>query len=226
MAHTTQSLPHRRAALRRLLLAAGGVAAGPALLHAALAADDRTGIRMLEGDVRIDDRPAELGQQVGLGQMVETGVGAKLVFVVGDDAFLLRESSRFTMVESEGVLLLRYLTGKVLSVFGEGRKQLDTPTATIGIRGTACYIEAEEARTYFCLCYGGALLIPKVDPNRRKALRTRHHEYPLYVGATAGPAAVLPAHVVNHSDEELTMLEALVERRPPFLDEPMRGSRY
>jgi len=222
----TQMQPRRRAALQRLLAAAGGLAAGPALLHAALAADNRPGIRQMEGEVRIDGRPAVIGQQVGIGQLVETGPGAHVVFVVGNDAFLQRESSSFRMDEGDGVRILRYLTGKVLSVFGKGRKQLDTPTATIGIRGTGCYIEVEETRTYFCLCYGSALLVPKADPNRRKSLRTRHHEYPLYIDRSAGVRAVLPAHVINHSDDELVMLEALVGRRPPFLDSGYSGPRY
>lgn len=216
----------RRRNLQRLLAAAAGVAVGPGLLRAALAADDRAGVRNLEGDVRIGGKPARVGQLVEPGQEVETGTDGRVVFVVGQDAFLQRENSRFTIEDGPSVRVLRYITGKVLSVFGPGRKQLDTPTATIGIRGTGCYIEAELARTYFCLCYGSALVVPKGDPNRRKSLRTRHHEYPLYVDRSAGAAAVLPAHVVNHSDDELIMLEALLGRRPPFMDDLTRGNRY
>lgn len=223
---TTLVHAYRRAALLRMLLVAGGATFGTGLLRAALAADASPGIRQLSGEVTIDGRPAEPGQQLELGQHLQTGAGAEVAFVVGEDAFLLRENSGFAMEMNAGALVLRYITGKVLSVFGPGRKQLDTPTAAIGIRGTGCYIEAEPERSYFCLCYGGALVIPKGDPNRRKTIRTRHHEYPLYIGRSAGPSAVLPAHVVNHDDDELTMLEALVGRSPPFLDQPERRHRY
>jgi len=34
------------------------------------------------------------------------------------------------------------------------------------------------------------------------------------------------APVVNHSDAELAMLENLVGRRPPFLDNPNHWPRY
>lgn len=225
---TSPTPPPRRTTLHRLLAAAGGMALGPGLLHHALAADPTPGIRQMEGDVRIDGEPAAPGRQLGLGQRIETGPGAQVTFVVGQDAFLLHEHSSFMMETNAGVLILRYLTGKMLSVFGPGRKQLATPTAAIGIRGTACYIEAEAVRTYFCLCYGHALLIPTGDPARRKSLRTRHHEYPVYIdaSASAGASAIQPARVINHSDDELIMLEALVDRRPPFLDTPLSGRRY
>lgn len=209
--------PARRKTLNRLLLTTGALTFPPALLRHALAADPRQGMRTMEGDVRIDGRVAWPGQPIGLGQRVETGDRSRAVFVIGHDAFLQREDSAFVMEETRGVIVLRYLAGKVLSVFGPGRKQLDTTTAIIGIRGTACYIEAGPERTYFCLCYGEALLVPKGDPNRRKMLRTRHHELPVYIDRRAGLRAVLPAHMVNHSDDELVMLEALVGRRPPFL---------
>lgn len=220
------SIAQRRATLRGLLAGAGALAAGPAMLIEALAADPRTGMRSLQGDVRIDGQPAQPGQQLASGQLLETGPGAQAVFVIGDNVFLQRENSGFSTENSAGVLVLRYLSGKVLSVFGPGRKQLETPTATIGIRGTGCYIEAEPERTYFCLCYGRALLIPKGDPNRRKSLRTRHHEFPVYIDRSAGASAVLPAHVVNHTDDELIMLEALVGRRPPFLGRDQGAKKY
>ena len=53
---------------------------------------------------------------------------------------------------------LRLLTGSLLSVFGErGANQalsVNTSTATIGIRGTGIYMEAEPDLTYLCTCYG------------------------------------------------------------------------
>jgi hypothetical protein len=216
----------RRHVLLRIFLGAGGLGLGPGLLRVALASNPAAGLRAMEGPVLIDGKPGVLGQQVGMGQRVETGPGAHAVFVVGEYAFLQRANSSFVLETSAGVLVLRYLAGQVLSVFGEGRKQLETPTASISLRGTGCYIEADAMRTYFCLCYGSALVIPKGDPNRRKALRTRHHDVPIYIDRSAGRRAVLPAHAVNHRDDELIMLEALVGRRPPFLEQPYYSRRY
>jgi hypothetical protein len=102
------------------------------------------------------------------------------------------------------------VTGGLLAVFGKGSRQLTTPTAAIGIRGTGCYIETEERRTYFCLCFGAADLQPV--NGQPSSYETKHHEKPLWIedGTTK------PAGVVNHTDAEVIMLEALAGRRSPF----------
>jgi hypothetical protein len=206
----------RRAALRKLALA-GALGGGMlALLREVAAATPDGGMRSIKGSVHIDGTPAELGQRILPGQTVTTETGSEAVFVVGTDAFLQRDNSTFRIGSNAGVVVLRYISGKVLSVFGKGRKTLLTPTATIGIRGTACYIEAEQVRTYFCLCYGKALLTPHSDRSRPQTLHTRHHERPLYIHAGTGRSVIESANVVNHVDAELIMLEALVGRMPPF----------
>jgi len=102
------------------------------------------------------------------------------------------------------------LTGGLLAVFGKGNRQIETSVATAGIRGTGCYIQAEERRNYFCLCYGAVVLRPKNGQTMR--YKTTHHERPLWVenGATS------PALVVNHTDAEIIMLEEFAGRSSPF----------
>jgi hypothetical protein len=210
----------RRAMLRRLAvsgaLGAGGLSG---LLRAALAAshgEGQGGMRSIKGTVTIDGQPAVIGQQVRPGQSVVTGPGSEAVYVIGKDAFLQHENSEFGIGRGTGVAVLRYITGKVLSVFGKGKKRLDTPTATIGIRGTGCFIDAGQDNTYFCLCYGGAVVRPKGNPRARKWIRTRHHESPYYIGSGKSGPAFRRAEVVDHTDDELVMLEKLVGRLPPF----------
>ncbi|HEY4540759.1 MAG TPA: hypothetical protein VIG66_00115 [Noviherbaspirillum sp.] len=211
------SSPLRRRVLRRMT-AAGGFALAPVLLHAAPDASG-SNVQRLQGEVRIDSKPLRAEQSIGYGQKLETGDGAELVFVTGAGAFLMRENSALVLEQQAGMQLMRVWSGKVLAAFGSGQRHIDTPTAAIGLRNAACYIEVEPARTYFCLCRGRALLAPKGDPNRRKSLRAERHEYPVYIDRSAGPAAVLAAHVVNHEDEELAMLEALVGRKSAFAAE-------
>ncbi|WP_211097411.1 hypothetical protein [Herbaspirillum sp. ST 5-3] len=220
MSKERQTSALRRAMLRRLALAGAAGSGMLALLREAIASGPEGGMRNIKGEVHVDGKPATLGQTILPGQTVTTGAGGEAVFVIGKDAFLQREDSSFRIEREAGVVVLRYLSGKILSVFGKGRKKLITPTATIGIRGTACYIEAEEARTYFCLCYGHAVLTPFADIARPRVLRTSHHERPLYIGMEK--SAITRAHVVNHRDAELIMLEALVGRRPPFYGKPER----
>jgi hypothetical protein len=98
---------------------------------------------------------------------------------------------------------------------------LVTSTATIGIRGTGCYIEAEEARTYFCLCYGEAEVTPKGDPKQKETIQTEAPRPP-DLHPCLGRPMMAPATVINHTDAELTMLENSVGRWPPFSG----GNRY
>ena len=225
--------PERRSYRRRYLRAgaAAVLALQMAWLRGVLAAGSlEKGIHRLRGDVRVNGVLAKEGMDVKAGDVVTTGAGSEVVFVTGKDAFLIRANSR---VEAQGALGalalsgLRLVTGAVLSVFTPGeRKTLQTATATIGIRGTAVYLEAEESRTYVCTCYGEAEISSTADPSAREVVRTTHHEQPRYVMGSGAPQMLMGAPVVNHTDAELTMLESLVGRRPPFLDMPGYRPRY
>ncbi|HUN69873.1 MAG TPA: hypothetical protein VMU46_13820 [Burkholderiales bacterium] len=212
---------------RRLWLrvAAAAIALQMAWLRSALAAGSvQKGVHRLRGDVRVNGEPAKEGMDVNAGDVVTTGAASEVLFVTGKDAFLVRPNSRIEAQGAAGALVLaglRVVTGAVLSVFSPGeRKTLRTPTATIGIRGTAVYLEAEEARTYVCTCYGEADIVSAMDPSARETVRTRHHEQPRYVMGMGAPQMLMSAPVVNHTDAELIMLEGLTGRRPPFLDMP------
>jgi hypothetical protein len=156
-----------------------------------------SGIRDRSGDVRIT------------GQRIATGADGRLLIVVGRDAMLVRRNSTLEVVANG----FRLVTGAVLSVFSPGRsRQLTTPTATIGIRGTAVYLEAERGRTYACTCYGEAELGSAFDPSARETVRTKRHEQPRYLMAKSAPQMLMQAPVVNHTDEELRRLEGLLGR--------------
>ena len=182
------------------------------------------GVHRVRGDVRVNGVPAKEGMDVKAGDVVSTGVASEVVFVTGRDAFLIRANSRVEAQGAVGALVLsglRIVTGAVLSVFSPGEaKTVRTGTATIGIRGTGVYVEAEEARTYVCTCYGEADIVSAMDPSARETVRTTHHEQPRYVMGMGAPQMLMDAPVVNHTDAELVFLESLAGRRPPFLDMP------
>jgi hypothetical protein len=207
-------------ASRRAILA-GILAAQLLLLRKALALGSvEKGVYRIRGDVRVNGEPAKQGQEIRAGDAVTTGPGAELVFVIGRDAYMVRERSSLSF----GTDVLRVVTGAVLSVFGTGAaRRIETPTATIGIRGTGVYVEAEASRTYVCTCYGEADLVSRADPSARETVRTRHHEAPRYILGSGAPQMLMQAPVLNHTDAELILLEGLVGRRPPFMDS---GSTY
>ncbi|MDP1537594.1 MAG: hypothetical protein Q8L95_10470 [Burkholderiales bacterium] len=205
----------------RSAAAATLAAAGMLRLRAALAAGAvPPGVAKIKGDVRINGKPAERGQRVAPGDLIVTGKGAELVFVVERDAFLVRAGSRVeygAKTASGVVTVLRVLTGALLSVFESGaRREIHTGTATIGIRGTGIYVEVEARRTYACTCYGEAVLTPVDDPREAETVRTYRHDQPRYIYGKGMPKMLEAAPVINHTDWELQMLETLVGRRVPF----------
>ncbi len=144
---------------------------------------------------------------------ITTGPNSEVLFVTGRDAVMVRSNSSLSFVASG----FRVLTGAVLAVFSPGQpKELRTPTATIGIRGTAVYLEVEPGRTYVCTCYGEAVLASVDDPAARETVRTRAHEQPRYIMASGAPQMIIAAPVINHTDTELRLLEGLVGGQAPF----------
>ncbi len=214
-----------RARRRALLLFAAGIGL-PAAVRLALAQSSaKQGVRTFQGDMRINGKPAEVGTLVRPGDAIVLGDGAVATFVVGQDAFLMRGNSRAELIGSGALVsALQLVTGKLLGVFGSGReRRLVTATASIGIRGTGGYREAETARTYFCLCYGTADVAATMG-GARESYSTRHHESPRYIYGDGRERAIVPASVANHTDSELILLESLVGRSPPqsFMDSPVR----
>lgn len=198
-----------------LQLVAAGMLTPLAALHYALAAEGSPtqGLRKVRGEVSIDGSAAQPGALVKAGNTVSTAPGAEAIYVVGKDAFLQRGGST---VKFDGADVLRVLSGRILSVFAKGERRIETPTATIGIRGTGCYIEATEEQVYFCLCYGTADLIPAADPTQVERITTTHHDHPVYIHRGNAMPMMVPAEVINHRDAELILLEGLVGRRAPF----------
>jgi hypothetical protein len=182
------------------------------------------GLHRIKGAVTVNGQPAREGLLLKPGDTVATGAGAEALYVIGQDAFLQRESSvvRFGADLAD---FMRVVSGKILSVFGRGQRNIHVATATIGIRGTACYIEegvpqkvaGTKSPTYFCLCYGEAKVIPTAAPQQWETVITTHHDHPLYLYDDAKmPSVMVTAPVINHTDAELVMLENLVGRWPPF----------
>lgn len=209
---------------RRSVLA-GAVGAGLSVnlgwLGELLAADRiAPGVHTVTGDVSVNGAAATQGMQVRAGDSVVTGPNGDVVFVVGRDAFMIRPESRVELLRRGNSPLLtglRILSGRILSVFSRGRRRtIEAVTATIGIRGTAVYVEAAPDRTYVCTCYGTVDLVSRDDPSARETIRTKHHDQPRYVMASGAPQMLMGAPVVNHTDAELILLESLVGRRPPF----------
>ncbi len=189
----------------------------------------KPGLHKVRGEVIVNHKPATEGQLIKPGDTIVTGRDSEAIYVIGQDAFMQRELTTVSFGADAVKNLMRVISGKILSVFGKGPRTIQTSTSTIGIRGTGCYIEEEnygaKARTYFCLCYGDVDLTPTAAPGEAERYSTVHHDKPMYIhNDMKMPKMMVPADVINHTDAELTLLEALVGRTPPAWGES--GKKY
>jgi hypothetical protein len=115
---------------------------------------------------------------------------------------------------------LRIISGALLSVFAprkpEDQLNLSAATATIGIRGTGVYVEVDPDLTYVCTCYGKVSLASTANPEDSELIKTRNHDSPRYISKEPVKGTrIRKAPVINHDNDELELLEAIVGRKLP-----------
>jgi len=131
------------------------------------------------GDVKVDGHKANPYTFVSSQSSIETGSNSHIIFAVGEDAFVLRSNSKMHLKGGTDFLSeIRIISGQLLSVFGRrpdsNQLQLKTSTATIGIRGTGVYVEAEDKKTYACCCYG-SIETSAISTNETETVTAPHH---------------------------------------------------
>lgn len=181
-------------------------------------------IYRISGEATVNDKPATLSTQVAPGDTVQTAKGSEIIFVVNSNSMILRGSSKVT-IESEKkpdaslvISGLRLLTGALLSVSRNTPMRVRTPNATVGIRGTGFYMEAEPDRTYFCTCYGITQVAANSDPESEETIMAKQHDRPVYILSNEAKGKnIRNAPFINHTDQELALIETLVGREPAFI---------
>lgn len=176
----------------------------------------------ISGDVTVNGSRATLETRIAGGSTIQTGRDSELVYAVGESAYIARPNTQIvveTGSESAVVTGLKLLAGKLLSVFPSRRPvTLTTRVASIGIRGTGVYLEADPEQTYFCTCYGIADVVANNDPTSKETVAAKHHDRPLYIlGNEPAGKNIRNAPFINHTDQELMLIETLVGRDPPFV---------
>jgi hypothetical protein len=179
------------------------------------------------GDVQVNNKAVDKSTIIKPGDTVQTGPNSQAVFAVGTHAMLLRGGSTLTIQSaamaqdsklSAVIGGLQLLTGKLLSVSRNSPMTVKTNTATVGIRGTGFYIESDPEQTYFCTCYGRTQVQATDDPESQETVAASHHDRPLYIVKDGGAGRnIRNAPFVNHTDQELALIEAIVGRTTPFV---------
>ena len=183
----------------------------------------KEGIKKIKGDVYIDknllNQKNDLNQKIPINSIIKTGSLSSFLFVIDKDAFLLRENTTIKLnhhKKKKRIVGFEIYNGGILSVFSNKERRLRTPSALIGIKGTAVYLEVDIEKSYICTCYGTSLIQLKKDLNTKEIVKTNHHDEPRYIYSDKN--IIEQAPIINHTDLELIMLEELVLRVPPFLD--------
>src|SRR5262245_6633622 len=199
----------------------------------------------MKGEVLVNGQPATEKTIITPSDKVSTGANSYVIAAVGANSFILRDKSVLDLGGTNPLKqVMRLVTGKFLGVFGKlaGKQSLslNTPVATIGIRGTGVYAESDPEKTYLCTCYGTTALAAGADydfdleaqglgaaKDRKKKVDDRpvelaqvtaqHHDAPKYILAAPDNGKRITAPpFINHTDLELMTLEALVGRKVPF----------
>lgn len=180
-------------------------------------------IYRISGSATVNDKPATLQTRIVPGDTVKTSKDSELVMVVNTNAMILRGNSN-VIIEAEKkdtsliISGLRMLTGALLSVSRNTPMRVRSPTATVGIRGTGFYMEAEEDQTYFCTCYGATEVASSSDPESKENIVAKQHDRPVYIVKDGAKGKnIRNAPFINHTDLELALIETLVGRTPPFI---------
>jgi hypothetical protein len=208
---------------RRFLAGAAALAAGvaaPPLLAQETVRKARS-IRNLRGLVRVNGEKVAASAPIRPGDTVVTGADGRISFVVGSDAFFLRENSELHLESATAGVIstLRMITGALGAVFGKrsvGGVTLSTPTVTAGIRGTGCYTEARDEGVYFCTCFG-AIQLTSLNGGPEELVVSSHHDpRRIMRDAASNNMMMIPASFGMHTDAEMDALERLVGRRAPW----------
>lgn len=201
---------------RKFLMTAAVLPLVAIILLKALAAIGQ--IHEIEGDVFINQIKINSTSKIRNGDEIVVSKNGKLVFIMGEDAFLVRGGSTLQVYSEEGskvISALRLVGGAMLGIFGKRKTttRIFTATATIGIRGTAVYVAVSPDKLYTCTCYGHTDLI--VGLEREEVLATQHNAHVVTTNSRVS-SQMKAFEVIDHNDDELRMLEALVDRKPLF----------
>lgn len=179
-------------------------------------------IYRLQGTVTVNGVAATMKTLVRVGDTVQTGKNSEVVFVVGGHSMILREDSRLVVEGAKKattvVTGLRLTSGKLLTTSSGAQTRLSTTTATMNARGTGWYAECDPEKTYFCTCYGLVEIAANHNAQSRETVAAKQHDRPLYIlGKAAGARAIRNAPFINHTDQELMLVETLMGRTTPFV---------
>jgi len=166
----------------------------------------------------LDGRAAKSGEEVSSGDRILQGEtllvedGARVVLRLKDPpaAFQIKDAAKLVFESTGDSILLSLDRGHLLTVVRRSPKKfrIQTPAATVGVRGTAFYLESRAVdQTYLCLC-DGHVTLSAFDTDLGMAAAGRRQHRPVLVSpGRYGGAQISPAPMINHTNSEIESLE-------------------
>ena len=177
-------------------------------------------IEYYDGDVTVDNVPAEFGMKVKYGVVVKTGADSycEVVFE-GKNIFRIMESTIAEIRISAEAPEIQLEKGAVAALFNKLDAltsnepfRVKTQTTVASVRGTAFFIKTiDTSTTYVCLC-NGELELAEGDGNNAGDYSSGHHTA-VYFKEADGITEVLEAPMLYHSDEDMESLADHIDEK-------------
>lgn len=177
-------------------------------------------VEYVEGDVRIDGLPAQFGQRIEFGALVQTAEDGYLDIVFEEGNILRIDPDSVVRVSlNQRVRRIDLQSGQLAAVVeglrrenaeGGRRLILRTPGTVAGVRGTLFVARVESREeTYVCTCFGELSMEgPGFDPF---AVQSGHHAARRFTTNGDGSVEVTEASLLYHDDADMEELAAKVD---------------
>lgn len=163
-------------------------------------------VALVAGSVRVDGRPADIGQSLGTVVVVETGPASRCDIVFGGgNAVSFGPDTKARIDFSSPAISLGLEHGAVTSVLkkleklvGKTSFDISTPQIFAGVRGTSFCVWCESGETYVCACNGRVHFEDRQGGNVEDVV-SAHHAGRIYAEKD-GKIVVSAAGVLYHDD--------------------------
>lgn len=174
----------------------------------------------LEGDVFINDLPAEIGDPISSLDTIETGSNSYCEVIFGQSNIFHLDENTLTQINwgESDIQLKKGAIGSVFTKLGKflnGEKDftISTPLTVAGVRGTAFFVKVEDDNnTYLCLCQGKL----KVDAGDSQLTMESGHHKAYRFTKNGNTVEKESAPLLYHDDAKMDDLAALIDYTVPW----------
>ncbi|MEO1171665.1 MAG: FecR family protein [Myxococcota bacterium] len=167
-----------------------------------------------EGKVTVNRKPAEVGQELAQGDVVQTK-GKKSsadIHMTDGSRIRLGAKAKLQLSKVETEVSVKLLLGKLYSWISPGTPyEVETTNAVAGVRGTKFFVEEKKAKTYVCVCEGTVAV--KGEKNEEEVVLTAGQDS--YARRKkAGPATDSSAQMIDDLNAVFDSLKPAEEAAP------------